>query len=70
MSLWVNKSGQLMASGSWTKYPHIATHDGFAELAVFLGQNHRASASGRRVSDLDLERFWSVVLDCAQQINV
>ncbi|WP_377453839.1 PDDEXK family nuclease [Rhodococcoides fascians] len=69
MSLWINKSGQLMASGSWTKYPHIATHDGFAELAAFLGQNHMASAPGRRVSDLDLEKFWSVVLDCAQHIN-
>lgn len=69
ISLWINKLGSLMVSGSWTKYRHIDLHDGFADLGEFMGQDHRSVASGRLVSDFDLDQLWAAALACAESIN-
>lgn len=69
MYLWVNKSGVLMATGTWNNYSHIQNHDGFSSLAAFLDQDHTASAPGRKVSELDLDQFWAAALQCAEAIN-
>lgn len=69
MYLWVNKSGTLMASGTWNNYSQIQHHGGFSSLAAFLDQDHTASAPGRKVSELDLGQFWTAALQCAEAIN-
>ena len=69
IQLWINKSGQLMAYGNWWQYPGIRHHRGFAEIARFVGQDHQSKGKGFPVSDIELDRFWPVVLRCAQQIN-
>lgn len=69
MSLWINKSGELMTYGSWGYFRHIARHEGFAGLAELLGQDRLGPATGRRVSDLDIDAFWAAVLRCAVEIN-
>ncbi len=69
MYLWVNKSGVLMATGAWNNYSQIQKHDGFAGLATVLGQDHRSSAPGRKVAELDLDKFWTASLLCAEAIN-
>ncbi|MGW5287449.1 hypothetical protein [Rhodococcus pyridinivorans] len=69
IQLWVNRSGQLMAYGNWWQYPRLRHHLGFAELARFVGQDHQASGKGFPLADIDVDRFWPIVLRCAQQIN-
>ncbi|OZC50782.1 hypothetical protein CH267_22265 [Rhodococcus sp. 06-621-2] len=67
--LWLNKSGTLMTSGTWNNYSQIQHHGGFSSLATFLDQDHTASATGRKVSELDLDQFWTAALQCAEAIN-
>lgn len=69
MYLWLNKSGTLMASGTWNNYSQIRHHGGFSSLAAFLDQDHTSSAPGRKVSELDLDQFWAAALRCAEAIN-
>ena len=69
MSLWINKSGDLMGRGTWNRYPAIRTHRGFAELASYLGQDHESVASGFNVGEFDIDELWALMLLCAQRIN-
>jgi hypothetical protein len=44
--LWVDSEGRLMIYGNWNNWQAVAGHDGFAELATMLGQDHRGGFTG------------------------
>jgi hypothetical protein len=67
--LWVNSSGRLMIYGNWNNWPTIAGHDGFADLAKLLGQNHQDSSKSIPADTLDTDTFWTVALTTATAIN-
>lgn len=67
--LRINKSGQLMVYGTWNQYDAVRHHPGFADLATLTGQDHRSTAKAFPITDLDMDQFWQVVLDCARRIN-
>jgi hypothetical protein len=58
-----------MIFGNWNNWPTIANHDGFADLATTLGQDHRASARAIPADTLDPTTFWPVALTTATAIN-
>jgi hypothetical protein len=70
MMLWVNKDGRFMVCGTWRTYGgDLAGHDGFAELAAALGQDHRGGYNSVRADTLDIDDLWPKVLECARAIN-
>lgn len=69
IQLWINKTGQLMAYGTWNQYEVVRQHPGFAELAGLIGQDHHSTAKGFAIADVDLDELWHVVLRCAIEIN-
>ncbi|MBJ8348838.1 hypothetical protein [Antrihabitans sp. YC2-6] len=69
IQLWINKSGHLMAYGTWNQYTPIQHHDGYAKLALLAGLDHKSSAKGFRLADIDVDMFWAEVLRCAERIN-
>ncbi|GEM_PF-3882618 len=64
-----NISGELTIQGWWHRYPGVKNHEGFAELASYLGQDHQGPASKVRAAQFDPEELWEVALRCAHQIN-
>ncbi|MFE5873614.1 hypothetical protein ACFQ6H_00050 [Rhodococcus sp. NPDC056506] len=69
IQLWINKTAQLMAYGTWNQYEVVRQHPGFAELANLIGQDHQSTAKGFAVANTDLDELWQVVLRCAVSIN-
>ena len=69
IQLWINKSGTLMAYGNWNQYVAIRSHPGFSALARLVGQDHTGKSQGFAIAELDLDEFWTAVLDCARGIN-
>lgn len=67
--VWVNGKGELLTSGAWNVYPGIKGHDGFAELAAFLGQDHHGPSRSVPVAPLDRERLWDLIVQTAIAIN-
>jgi hypothetical protein len=58
-----------MIYGNWNNWPTIAGHDGFAELATMLGQDHQGGSRSVRADTLDTDAFWTVALTTATAIN-
>ena len=68
-SLFVNDSGELMGRGSWSAYRGLKYDNGFAELASYVGLDHRGPASGFAIAEFDVDEFWEVIARCAEAIN-
>ena len=69
LQLWIHKDGRLMAFGNWNQWDSIRQHPAFADLAEFVGQDHRSTARSFPLADHDVEDLWRVVLTCATRIN-
>ena len=65
---WLNSAGQLKIYGSWRMWKSVDPQH-FEDLAAFLGQSHLEGAKGVLASDIDLDAFWEVALDCDQRIQ-
>lgn len=68
-SLWISNSGELMGRGAWSAYPGLKKDRGFAELASYVGLDHRGPASGFAVAEFDIDQLWEVIVRCAEAIN-
>lgn len=69
IQLRVNNAGQLMVFGHWTQFEAVAHHEGFAELARLLGQEHTGGSRSVSAESLPLDQLWRAVLECAEAIN-
>jgi hypothetical protein len=47
------RSGRLLISGCWTKFPKVKAHQGFAELAGMLDLDERGPETAVAVAGLD-----------------
>jgi hypothetical protein len=63
------RQGQLMISGCWTKFPSVAGHPGFADLASMLDLDEKGSAPDVPVAGLDADEVWEVGERVSQAIN-
>jgi hypothetical protein len=61
--------GVLIGQGTWTTYRDVRNHEGFAEIAGFLGQDHWSSPARFIVAEFDLDALWDMALRCAAEIN-
>ena len=61
--------GALMGQGTWTTYRDVRNHEGFAEMASYLGQNHEAPPSRFVFAYYSPDELWRIVLRCASAIN-
>jgi hypothetical protein len=61
--------GALMGQGTWTTYRDIRNHEGFAEMASYLGQDHDAPPSRFVFAQYAPDELWRIVLRCASAIN-
>lgn len=69
MSLSIDEFGLLLGQGAWTRYPYIRNHEGFAELASFVGLDHHGPASKFVMAEFDVEKLWAAAQQCALRIN-
>ena len=67
--LWVNSGGRLRVNGNWRTWPMLYNDERFAALAALLGQSHLEGSRGVAVTDLDVEEFWRVAVECDEAIN-
>ena len=63
------ENSRLMGRGTWRRYPAIRQHEGFNELAIFVGLDLRGPASAFPIAELDVERLWALSTRCAHLIN-
>jgi len=67
--LWINSAGRLVLSANWSWWTSLKNDPRFADLAKFLGQSHLESTRRVLVSELDIEKLWTVASDCDRRIN-
>jgi hypothetical protein len=63
------RQGQLMISGCWTKFPSVANHPGFADLASVLDLDEKGSAPDVPVAGLDADEIWEIGEKVSRAIN-
>ena len=68
--LWQDIDSHLCIFGHWQVWRNdLRNHDGFAELAKFLGQSHTEGPKATLVSKLDIDKFWDIAIECDIKIN-
>jgi len=67
--LWINATGRLVLSANWSWWTKLKNDERFADLARFLGQDHRQSTRRVLVADLNISEFWKVASECDRNIN-
>ena len=67
--LWINATGRLVLSANWSWWTKLKNDDRFADLARFLGQDHRTGTRRVLAADLNINEFWKVAADCDRRIN-
>lgn len=67
--LWINAAGRLVLSANWSWWTSLKNDPRFADLAKLLGQSHLESTRRVLVSELDIEKLWTVASDCDRRIN-
>ena len=67
--LAINGAGRLTIKGCWQRFPEVARHPGFAELAAMLGQDENGPTRFVPVADLDPDAVWEVAERAAHAIN-
>ena len=67
--LWINSAGRLTVFGAWRQWQSLKNDDRFRELAELLGQDVSEGSKGVLVSEIDLDAFWKVVVECDLAIN-
>jgi hypothetical protein len=71
LQLWVNTKGRLTLFGNWTNWSTVTGHDGFADLARLLGQDHHSGRSRSvQAEAYDRDAVWAEVLKCAEAVNI
>lgn len=67
--VWSNSAGELRIFGNWRSWPDLRNDDRFADLANALGQTHLGGSKGYPASELDLDEFWRIAVECDRAIN-
>jgi hypothetical protein len=68
-SLWLNAHGRVMVWGTWTNWPTIGNHPGFAAIAAALGQDHTQGSRSVRLTSLDIGELWRAACESDLGIN-
>ncbi len=65
----INNSGHFVLAANWNWWPSLKNDSKFAKLATCLGQDHTGSSARILVSEVDLDEFWEVAVECDKMIN-
>lgn len=65
----INNSGNFVLAANWNWWPSLKNDSKFAKLAACLGQDHTGSSARVLVSDIDVDEFWRVAVECDKMIN-
>ena len=65
----LNNTGNFVLAANWNWWPSLKNDSKFAKLAKCLEQDHTGSSARRLVSDIDLDEFWRVAIECDKMIN-
>lgn len=65
----LNSSGNFVLAANWNWWPSLKNDSKFAKLAAALQQDHTGSSTRVLVSEIDLDEFWKVAVECDKMIN-
>jgi hypothetical protein len=63
------RDGRLTIAGCWQRFPQVAQHPGFAELAALLGQKESGPTKFVPIAGYDPDALWKLAERTALQIH-